>query len=59
MDKNYEQHVTEAWQDSQKIKDEFNRLMIELQYEDLAVNKLAYEYKVDSGTIRSILTGEN
>lgn len=54
----YEQHVTEAWQDSQKIKDEFDRLMIELQYEDLAVNKLAYEWEVDAGTIRSILKGE-
>ena len=52
---NYEQHVTKAWQDSQKIKDEFDRLMLELQYKDLAVDKLAYEYKVDAGTIRSIL----
>ena len=53
-----ERSVTDAWQHSKAIKEEFDELMLTLQYKDLAVNKLAYVWEVDSGTIRSILKKE-
>ena len=55
----YERAVTEAWQHSKEIKKEFDRLMLEIQYKDTAVNKLAYLWEVDSGTIRLILKKED
>ena len=53
--KQYEQHVTQAWQHSQEIRQRFNRLKAIGDYEDLIVDRLALKWQVDAGTIRAIL----